>query len=35
MAKGPTTKFPEQSAQSAMQVQDWLRDMMRTEFGTE
>jgi hypothetical protein len=28
MAKGPTTKFPEQSAQSAMQVQDWLREMM-------
>jgi hypothetical protein len=28
MAKGPTTKFPEQSAQSAMQVQDWLREMI-------
>ena len=28
MAKGPTTNFSEQSAQSATQVQDWLREMM-------
>ena len=33
MAKGPTTKFPEQGAQSAMQVQDWLREMMEQSLN--
>ena len=33
MAKEPTTKFPEQSAQSAMQVQNWLREMMEQNLN--
>ena len=33
MAKGPTTNFSEQSAQSATQVQDWLREMMEQNLN--
>ena len=33
MAKEPTTNFPEQSAQSAMQVQNWLREMMEQNLN--
>ena len=33
MAKEPTTNFPEQSAQSAMQVQNWLRQMMEQNLN--
>jgi hypothetical protein len=33
MAKGPTTNFPEQSAQCATQVQDWLREMMEQNLN--
>jgi hypothetical protein len=33
MAKGPMTNFPEQNAQSAMQVQDWLREIMEQSLN--
>jgi hypothetical protein len=33
MAKEPTTNFPEQCAQSAMQVQNWLREMMEQNLN--